>query len=103
MHWRRFQVSKIPLEDQQEFEAWLIERWAEKDQLMDEYFETGRFPSELAGSIKAKHAVDGQQVAAEAGFVESYTQLHHWSELVLIFMVLLSVASFCKFVTSWLQ
>lgn len=70
---------------------------------MDQYFETGRFPSELAGSIKADHAVDGQQVAASAGFVESYARLHHWSELGLIFVVLVSVAFFCKFVTSWAQ
>ncbi len=103
MHWRRFQVSKIPLDDQTEFEVWLTARWAEKDQLMDQYFETGRFPSELAGSIKADHAVDGQQVAASAGFVESYARLHHWSELGLIFVVLVSVAFFCKFVTSWAQ
>ncbi|KAJ5334302.1 hypothetical protein MYU51_004909 [Penicillium brevicompactum] len=103
MHWRRFQVSKIPLEDQKEFEAWLIERWSEKDQLMDEYFETGRFPSELAGSIKADGTENGQQIAAEAGFVESYARVHHWSELGLIFVVLLSVASACKLVTSWLS
>jgi hypothetical protein len=103
MHWRRFQVSKIPLDDQKEFEAWLIERWAEKDQLMDEFFETSRFPSELAGSIKADHAENGQQVAAEAGFVESIVRVHHWSELGLIFVVLLSVATICKAVTSWLQ
>ena len=103
MHWRRFQVSKIPLEDQKDFEAWLIERWSEKDQLMDEYFETGRFPSELAGSVKADGAEKGQQIAAEAGFVESYARVHHWRELGLIFVVLLSVACVCKVVTGWLQ
>jgi hypothetical protein len=103
MHWRRFQVSKIPLDDQNEFEEWLTARWAEKDQLMDQYFETGRFPTELAGSIKTDHAVDGQHAAALAGYVESYGSLHHWSELGLIFVVLVSVAVLCKFVTSWMQ
>ncbi|CAG8034531.1 unnamed protein product [Penicillium salamii] len=103
MHWRRFKVSEIPLEDQKVFEAWLIERWSEKDQLMDEYFETGRFPSELAGSVKADGVDKGQKIAAEAGFVESYARLHHWRELGLIFVVLLGVASVCKVVTSCLQ
>ncbi|CDM28131.1 hypothetical protein DTO013E5_3947 [Penicillium roqueforti] len=103
MHWRRFNVSEIPLDDQKEFEDWLTARWAEKDQLMDQYFETGRFPSELAGSIKADNAIDGQLVAATAGYVESYGRLRHWSELGLIFGVLLSVALLCKFVTSWVQ
>ncbi|KAJ5541944.1 hypothetical protein N7535_004363 [Penicillium sp. DV-2018c] len=103
MHWRRFQVSKIPLDDHKEFEEWLTARWAEKDELMDQYFETGRFPSDLAGSIKADHAVDAQQTAASAGYVESCIRLHHWSELGLIFVVLITVACICKALTSWMQ
>ncbi|OGE49137.1 hypothetical protein PENARI_c023G00633 [Penicillium arizonense] len=102
MHWRRLAVSKIPLDDQKDFEAWLTQRWAEKDELMDQYFETGRFPTELADSIKADNAVDGQAVAASAGYVESYVRLHHWIELGLIFAVLLSLGLICKFITSWL-
>jgi hypothetical protein len=102
MHWRRFAVSKIPLDDQKDFEVWLTQRWAEKDELMDQYFEAGRFPTELAGTIKADHAVDGQAVAASAGYVESYVRLHHWIELGLIFAVLLSLALICRFITSWL-
>jgi hypothetical protein len=70
---------------------------------MDQYFETGRFPTDLAGSIKADHAVDAQQAAAFAGYVESYARLHHWSELGLIFVVLITVACICKFLTSWVQ
>ncbi|KAJ5693376.1 hypothetical protein N7462_002799 [Penicillium macrosclerotiorum] len=100
-HWRRFAVADIPLDDQQEFDAWLRARWAEKDELMDQYFETGRFPSELAGSIEAKHATDEQKVAVSAGYIESYVQVHHWIELGQIFMVLAGLACLCRFISGW--
>lgn len=101
MHWRRFAVSDIPLDDQKEFEEWLRARWAEKDQLLDYFFETGRFPSELAGTIEAKNATEEQQVALSAGYVESYVRLHHWTELGQIFVVLVGLAVLCKVVGSW--
>ncbi len=44
-HWRRFRVADIPLGDQEQFDAWLRDRWAEKDSLMEAYLLTGRFPS----------------------------------------------------------
>lgn len=103
MHWRRFAVSEIPLDDHKEFDAWLRARWAEKDQLLDQYFETGRFPSELAGTIEAKHVTDEQKKAVEAGYVESYVRLHHWIEIGQIFMVLVGLAFLCRFVGGWLH
>ncbi|KAJ5080982.1 hypothetical protein N7456_013692 [Penicillium angulare] len=101
MHWRRFAVADIPLEDQKEFEEWLRARWAEKDKLLDHYWETGRFPSDLAGSIETKNASPEQKVAVDAGYVESYVRLHHWIELGQIFAVLVGLALLCKFIGSW--
>ena len=43
MHWRRFKVSSIPLETPEDFHAWLIERWNEKEILLEEHAKTGRF------------------------------------------------------------
>ena len=103
MHWRRFLVSEIPLDDQKEFDSWLRARWAEKDELLDQFFETGRFPSELAGTIEASHGSDEQKLAASAGYIESYVKLHHWVELGQIFMVLVSLACLCRFIGSWLH
>ena len=101
MHWRRFAVSEIPLDDQKEFEAWLLARWVEKDQLMDQYFETGRFPSELAGSIEAKKATKEQKIAISAGYIESNVRLYHWAELGKIFMVLAGLGFLCRIIGSW--
>lgn len=103
MHWRRFAVADIPLDDQKAFDEWLRARWAEKDELMDHYFETGRFPSDLAGSIEAKNATEEQKVAISGGYVESYVRLHHWAELIQIFIVLLGLAILCRVFCTWCQ
>ncbi|CAF9929200.1 hypothetical protein IMSHALPRED_007850 [Imshaugia aleurites] len=47
MHWRRFKVSDIPLETLEDFHAWLMERWNEKEALLKEHARTGHFPSSI--------------------------------------------------------
>ncbi|KAH1490502.1 hypothetical protein KXX57_000238 [Aspergillus fumigatus] len=96
MYWRRFAMSDIPLDDQKEFDSWLRARWTEKDELLDEFFETGRFPTALAGSIDAGNVSDVQREAASKGFVETHVRLHHWTELGRIFMVLTGMAVLCR-------
>ncbi|KAI9659167.1 MAG: hypothetical protein M1831_003749 [Alyxoria varia] len=44
MYWRRFRLSSIPLDDPKAFELWLRERWLEKDELIERFAQTGRFP-----------------------------------------------------------
>ncbi|KAI5282840.1 hypothetical protein KEM52_003577, partial [Ascosphaera acerosa] len=44
MYWRRFAVADLPLDDQRAFEHWLVARWAEKDALLDRFYDEGRFP-----------------------------------------------------------
>jgi hypothetical protein len=45
MHWRRFAVSSIP-KPPKEFEAWVLQRWREKDALVEHYMQHGRFPAD---------------------------------------------------------
>jgi hypothetical protein len=89
-------MSEIPLDDQKEFDTWLRARWTEKDALLDIFFETGRFPTALTGSIDAGDVSDVQREAASKGFVETHVRLHHWTELGQIFMVLASMAFLCR-------
>lgn len=96
MHWRRFAVADIPLDDQGEFEVWLRERWTEKDQLLQQCFETGRFPTKLAGSIDTANAHVDQKAAASAGYIEAHVQLSKWYEAARIFMVLVGMRFLCK-------
>ncbi|KAL6821350.1 acyltransferase domain-containing protein [Trichoderma camerunense] len=48
-YWRKFKLSDIPLDDADEFDAWLRAEWYKKDALMEQYLTTGRFPT-MAGS-----------------------------------------------------
>ncbi|KAK2022169.1 acyltransferase [Colletotrichum zoysiae] len=71
-HWRRFRLADIPLDDAQAFDAWLRERWYEKDAIMETYVSTGRFP--------ASDDIEG-------GHVETEVRLRSWFELTQIFVV----------------
>lgn len=46
MHLRRFAIKEIP-ETEPEFVEWVRKRWQEKDDLMEEFYTTGKFPSQL--------------------------------------------------------
>ena len=46
LHWRRFRIADIPLEDEEDFAKWVVARWREKDELIEAYLKTGRFPCE---------------------------------------------------------
>lgn len=65
MHWRRFRVSDIPLETLEDFHAWLIERWNEKELLLEEHARTGQFPSSIN---------QGKSITTEV-------KLGHWWEI----------------------
>jgi hypothetical protein len=96
MYWRRFAVADIPLDDQKDFDVWLNARWTEKDELLEQYFETGRFPSDLAGSIEVGHGDAAQLNAAESGYAEASVRLAHWTEIGRIFRVLFGLAFLCR-------
>lgn len=53
MHWRRFATSDIPYDDSKALEAWVLERWIEKDQLLEQFQQHGVFPAD-DGSHAAK-------------------------------------------------
>jgi Acyltransferase C-terminus len=97
MYWRRFAVSSIPLDDPKAFEAWLMDRWREKDALLELFYETGLFPaapaetkseSESESESKEQHD-DG--LASFTGYIETSVRLARWSEVGQIFVVLATV------------
>lgn len=44
LHYRRYPVSEVPIGDAEALTAWLYDRWVEKEDLLDEFYRTGRFP-----------------------------------------------------------
>ncbi|KAF2766699.1 acyltransferase-domain-containing protein [Teratosphaeria nubilosa] len=46
MHWRRFKVADLPLDDHDKMYEWTMQRWREKDDLLETFYQTGKFPAE---------------------------------------------------------
>ncbi|KAI9805189.1 MAG: hypothetical protein M1825_001025 [Sarcosagium campestre] len=92
MYWRRFAVSSIPLENADEFARWLRLRWAEKDDLLELYMRTGRFPP----------SEDDDAKATGSGYIETGAHVARWWEFGQIFYVLLlAAAALYIFGTAW--
>ena len=85
MYWRRFAVSSIPLSDQKEFDNWLMQRWREKDELLELWYNTGRFPSDR-GSADSKSGISAD------GFIETRMTLNSWLEIGQPYVVLATLA-----------
>lgn len=73
-------MSSIPLADQTDFEVWLLDRWREKDELLEQWYETGKFPSDEGSAAQEKGI-------SNDGFIETDMTLNHWMELGQIFVV----------------
>lgn len=84
MYWRRFAVSEIPVDDHEAFDAWLTERWREKDELLDQYLKTGFFP--------ATESQLSEKSGAEDGFINTEVKLRSVQEVGTIFVVLAGLA-----------
>lgn len=67
MHWRRFSTKDIPTQDEKAFTAWLLERWREKDDLLEHYVEYGDFPAD-AGTTPG---INGTKPLQGAGIIET--------------------------------
>jgi lysocardiolipin and lysophospholipid acyltransferase len=85
MYWRRFAVSDIPLDDPKEFDQWLLERWREKDALMEDYITTGRFPGFKDSDL---NGVDSTVSSENGMYIETEIKAKHWWEFSKIFVML---------------
>ncbi|KFM73636.1 Acyl-CoA:lysophosphatidylglycerol acyltransferase 1, partial [Stegodyphus mimosarum] len=45
LHYRRYSVNDVPLDNMEALRDWVYKRWSEKDELLEEYYRTGKFPS----------------------------------------------------------
>lgn len=80
MYWRRFDVWSIPVDDDKAFDSWLRARWIEKDQLLEHYQKTGRFPADTG----VDELPDGRKRRG-AGYIETEIKPNKWYEYLQIF------------------
>ena len=80
MYWRRFAISSIPIDNPQAFEIWLLNRWYEKDNLLEHYLRNGRFPADTG----AEKTASGK-IRRGAGHIETEIKSFRWYEFMQIF------------------
>ncbi|KAL8926686.1 MAG: hypothetical protein Q9208_002760 [Pyrenodesmia sp. 3 TL-2023] len=93
MYWRRFPVSSIPLPASSEpstaeaeaFNSWLLARWTEKEALLEQYAQNGRFPADEGYDSEGKPGIG---MGKGAGFIEIEVKLRSSYEILQIFSVL---------------
>ena len=79
MHWRKFAVKSMPLDNDRAFELWLRARWMEKDALIEYWYKHGHFPADRG----VDKGPNGRRRAA--GLVESEIKAFRWYEFLQIF------------------
>lgn len=89
-------MEDIPLSEQKEFEDWIYKRWEEKDQLLEQFNETGRFPPFEPGAPSNRKGPEASTTGNEE-YIETKIKLGHWTEFGNLFIVLLPVALALKF------
>jgi lysocardiolipin and lysophospholipid acyltransferase len=72
MYWRRFAVADIPVGDTAAFDDWILARWKEKDELLETFYNTGKFPSD-------------ESEGKGSGYIETEVKLKTPLEILAIF------------------
>lgn len=89
LYWRRFAIKDIPLHDPKNFEQWLLQRWREKDDLLEHYMQNNRFPSSQDLDDEGKPVASGVNGRAKraktGGYIEADVRPAHWWEIAQIF------------------
>lgn len=83
LYWRRFAVKDIPMDSHETFEKWIEDRWREKDKLLEQYYETGKFPVDAAAS--------GQKGISDGGYIKTAVRLRSPIEVLQPWIVVLTL------------
>lgn len=83
MYFRRFKIADIPYQDDEAFSRWLVNRWREKDYMLDYFYKFGNFPAE--DPAKAMLAVEGKRKPNPAKSISTSVKGGGWDEFLSIF------------------
>lgn len=98
MHWRRFHINDIPIQNTKAFEVWLRNRWREKDYMLEYFQRHTRFPAEDfwkdhldMGDRSSQGSQSLRSVPRPAVHIETQVKSGNWNEFVKIFAPISSV------------
>ena len=83
LFWRRFRISDIPLDSEIAFDRWLMNRWREKDYILEYFYKFGSFPADNA--TKALAATEGKHKPNHAKMISTEVKAGGWDEFLSIF------------------
>lgn len=89
MHFRRFKIADIPIDDDKAFDIWLRNRWREKDYLLEHFVQYDRFPEDEQWLFKQKEAKKTGPMNAK--FIETQIKTNNLEEFLSIFAPLSSI------------
>jgi len=88
MHWRRFKIAELPLDDHDAMYEWLQERWKEKDALLDAFYKTGKFPADKS----AVQIEGGPEDSFKTAYINTEVQTRGSFEILQIFAPVMAAA-----------
>lgn len=99
MHWRRFHIDDIPIQNTKAFEVWLRNRWREKDYMLEYFNRNNRFPAEdfwkdhldMGSESSQQGGKSIRSVPRPAVQIETEVKSGNWNEFVKIFAPITSV------------
>lgn len=99
MHWRRFHIDSIPVNNSKAFEVWLRNRWREKDYMLEYFQRNNRFPADdfwkehldMDSQSSAAGGKSLRSVPKPAIVIETEVKSGNWNEFVKIFAPITSV------------
>lgn len=97
MHWRRFRIDSIPIQNTKAFEVWLRNRWREKDYMLEYFNRHNRFPAEefwkdhLDMGDRSSQSQSIRTVPRPAVNIETQVKSGNWNEFVKIFAPITSI------------
>ncbi|KAF7193650.1 putative acyltransferase [Pseudocercospora fuligena] len=83
MFFRRFKISEIPYQDDEQFQSWLVNRWREKDYMLEYFYKFGSFSAE--DPAKAMLAAEGKRKPKPAKAINTSVKGGGWDEFLSIF------------------
>ena len=79
-------MSDIPLNSLEMFDRWIRERWVEKDELLELYLQTGRFPASLQPDVCRESKAPDDLASFNSAFIETEVRQAHWWEVAQVYI-----------------
>jgi len=91
MHFRRFRIADIPIDNDKAFDVWLRNRWREKDYLLEHFVRYDRFPEDDKWLVRQQKKNTKKVGPQNAKFIETLIKSNNLEEFLSIFAPLTSV------------